>query len=214
MTTKTFFLSLSLTLAATPALADSDWAFDAEMPLAGRFEIAVGGGYLQGGGDSGIGGDVRDLAGPGGNAEVQIGYRITPNLVSGLYGTFDAYSTGDRFSESTHDAGGASIGLKSDWHFRPSHAVDPWISLGGGFRWLAVDHDNTDTVKLRGVDLARIGVGVDYRITPTFAISPMVTATATRYLQTDTEMTSGFEDIDDKQISWTFGAGLLGRFNL
>ncbi len=214
MTTKTLFLSLSLLALSTPALADSEWTFDAAMPLAGRFEIAIGGGFSQAGGDSGIGGDVRDLAGPGGNAEVQVGYRITPNLVSGLYGTFEAFSTGDDFSESTHDAGGASIGLKSDWHFRPAHAVDPWISLGGGFRWLAVDHDNTDTVRLRGVDLVRLGVGVDYRITPSFAISPSVTATATRYLQTETAMTDGYEDIDDKQISWTFSAGLLGRFNL
>lgn len=28
------------------------------------------------------------------------------------------------------------------------------------------------------------------------------------------EMTSGYTSIDDKQLSWTFGAGLIGRFNL
>jgi hypothetical protein len=113
-----------------------------------------------------------------------------------------------------NDVVGASVGLKSDLHLRPTRNIDPWISAGGGMRYLWIDQNNTRTTTLRGLDLARVQLGIDYRINPRFAISPYVGATATMYLDKNDSMTSGYQDLDDKQISWSFNSGLLGRFDL
>lgn len=217
MTTKTttaLLFSTLLAATAAPAVADSDGSFDRPMaPANDMFEIAIGGSFMQPAGRTGIG-DASDIAGPGGGAELQLGYRITPNLLLGGYGTLEGYSAGDMLGEKANDVGGASLGFKADWHFRPARSVDPWISLGGGMRWLVVDDRNQDTIKLRGVDLARVQLGVDYRFSRGFAISPVINATATTYLDQDTGMTSGYADIADKKVSWMFGGGLLGRFDL
>ena len=34
------------------------------------------------------------------------------------------------------------------------------------------------------------------------------------FLDQDTSMTPGYQELADKKLSWTFSAGLLGRFNL
>jgi hypothetical protein len=209
-------LGTTLLLLSSAALAQpSDGGFDHPMPaLHDALEIAIGGGYMQGLGDTGAGVDVEDVAGPGGNGELQIGYRISPHLAIGAYGTLEGFAAGNRLNERRNDVVGASVGLKTDWHLRPNRSVDPWISTGGGMRWLWIDENNTSTTTLRGLDLARLQVGVDYRVTPTFALSPVIGATATMYLDADTPMTDGFRELDDKQISWTFSGGLLGRFDL
>lgn len=126
MTTRFFFLSTLL--ASTVALADSDTSFDRPLyPVFNALEIAIGGGYTQPYGASGVGVDAQDVAGPGGNAQLELGYR---------------------------------------------------------------------------------------RIARNFALSPVIGATATTYLDHDTSMTSAYRDIDSKEISWTFSGGLLGRFDI
>jgi hypothetical protein len=216
-TTVTRLALLASTFAASTAAAQptAETGIDRPMPAAtDMLEIAVGGGYLQGFGDTGAGVDVQDLAGAGGNAELQIMYRVSPHLSIGGYGTLEGYEAGDKLSERMNDVVGASVGLKSDLHLRPTRNIDPWISAGGGMRYLWIDQNNTRTTTLRGLDLARVQLGIDYRINPRFAISPYVGATATMYLDKNDSMTSGYQDLDDKQISWSFNSGLLGRFDL
>lgn len=209
-------LSITLLASATPVLAQPvESAFDHKVaPAHDAFEIAISGNYAQGVGQTGIGANVEDLAGPGGNAALEFGHRLTPNLLLGAYGTLEGYSTGSRLNERMNDVVGASIGFKGDWHFRPNRSVDPWISGGGGMRFLWIDENNTNTTALRGIDLARVQIGVDYRISKGLAISPVIGATATMYLEKDTPMTDGYRAIDDKHVSWTFTGGLLGRFDL
>jgi hypothetical protein len=178
-------------------------------------EIGFSGGYSQGVGDIAPGmGKVEDLAGAGGGAELQIGYRINPNLAIAAYGGISAYSTGDSLDEAKNDVGAFTTGLKADWHFMPASSVDPWVSLGGGVRWLGVDEHSANDHMLLGLDLARLQAGVDYRVTPTLSIGPVISATATTFIREDNSMTSGYEKInDDRDVNFNFSAGLMGRFD-
>jgi outer membrane protein W len=205
-----------LTATATTAGAEpAEGSLDHEVsPAHDALEIAIGGSVSQGAGKTGTGANVEDLAGPGGSAEIQIGHRLTPNLTLGGYGTLEGYSTGNLLNERMNDVVGASLGIKGDWHFRPARSVDPWVSAGGGMRFLWIDENNTNTTALRGIDLARVQVGVDYRISKSFAIAPVIGATATMYFDQRTPMATGFHDIDDRNVSWMFTGGLLGRFDL
>jgi hypothetical protein len=210
----TRFLLLSTLLLSTPALAETDGTFDRPMqPVRNALEIAIGGGYTGAYGATGVGVDAQDVAGPGGHAELQLAYRISPRFSIGVRGTLENYANGDMLSGG-NDVAGASIGLVSTYHLRPTRSVDPWISMGGGTRWLELDDRNGNTSTLRGFDLARLQVGVDYRLAKNVAITPYIGGTATLYTDHDTSMTNGYREIDSKEVSWTFSGGLLGRFDI
>src|SRR5262249_24397465 len=104
-------------------------------PIAGALEIGVGGGYAQSTGD--IGARVPtlgDLSGPGGTVELKLGYRVTPNLAFGGYGTYGQYGTNDALPSGTVRS--ATAGAFAEWHFRPDRSIDPWVGLSSGWRGL------------------------------------------------------------------------------
>ncbi|MGN6105249.1 MAG: hypothetical protein ACTHU0_09115 [Kofleriaceae bacterium] len=208
----------SVVALGAPVLAhaeDEATGFDrAVAPVQSAFEIAIGGGYTQGGGDIGQGmATFDDLAGAGGGGEIQLGYRIIPNLTVGLYGTFSTYAKGDAVAEDT-SVFGASAGVQAAWHFRPASSIDPWVSLGTGWRGLWMSPDSGKTSALQGLELARLQVGADYRITPNIAISPVVGASVSMFLASDSPMTEDYDEINDKKVNFQGFAGLVGRFDL
>jgi hypothetical protein len=203
--------------AAGVAMAEpNDSISSGSMPaVKSALEIGISGGYAQGVGDIGHGmGNVEDLAGAGGSGEIQIGYRLSPNLALSGYASLGGHSVGDSLNESANDVVATTAGLKADWHFMPTSSVDPWVSLGGGVRWLMIDENNTSERKLLGLDLVRLQAGVDYRVTPTLSIGPVIGATATTFIREDNDMTDGYEKInDDRDVNFNFTAGLMGRFD-
>src|SRR5689334_22525942 len=80
----------------TETVEDNSGFDHAVAPVRNAFEIGVGTGYAQGGGKLGGNlGSLEDVAGPGGLVEVDLGYRIIPQLSLGAYGTFSKYQKGD-----------------------------------------------------------------------------------------------------------------------
>ena len=180
---------------------------------AGTFEIAVATGYAQGGGR--LGGDLRsleDVAGPGGAVEVDLGYRVIPQLALGVYGTLSGSQHGDLIDSSTNVIG-AAAGLHAAWHFRPHVSIDPWVSLGGGWHALWLEPDTGKVTSLQGFDLARLQLGVDYRITKEIAIAPVVGGSVSMFVSQDSPMTTGYTEISDKKVNFTGFIGLSGRFD-
>jgi len=181
---------------------------------ANAFELAVATGYSQGGGK--LGGSMpslEDIAGAGGAIEVDAGYRVTPNLLLGAYGTFSKYATGD-LAASNDDVLGATAGIQAAWHFRPDRSVDPWVSLGTGWKGLWLDHDQGKATSLQGLELARLQVGADYRVSEDVAISPVIGGSLGMFVSQDSAMTSDYTEITDKKVNFTGFAGLAGRFDL
>lgn len=211
-------LSLVSILSSSVAFAESETetTSSASMPaVQSALEIAISGGYQRGVGD--LGRDMAkldDLTGPGGGGEIQIGYRATPNFALGGYASLAGYADGKGQVGKDTDVVTATAGIKADWHFRPSTNVDPWVSLGGGMRWMSIDAHAANDTRLFGIDVARLQVGVDYRVSPTLSLSPVVGATATMFLRGNAGAGADWMAIEDRDISVNFGAGLLGRFDL
>jgi hypothetical protein len=177
------------------------------------FEIAIATGYAQGGGK--LGGDLgslEDVAGPGGAVEVDLGYRIIPQLTVGLYGTLARSQHGDRIDSSTGVLG-ATAGVQAAWHFRPHVSIDPWVSLGTGWRALWLDPDAGKATSLQGLELARVQLGVDYRVTKEIAIAPVIGGSVSMFVSQDSPMTTGYTEIVDKKANITGFVGLSGRFD-
>lgn len=195
------------------AHADSDDAVAAHaMPaISGALELAFGGTSTMSVGEVGGGmADAADLIGPGGALELQIGYRLTPALAIGAYGTLQPFSDGSGH-ESDPDSQGGAIGIEADYHTSPRSDVDPWISVGTGVRWLRVDDDGRST--LIGAELARLQVGADFRVTESVALGPVLGVSASYYEAQNTPMSSGYEELADKGVHWTLSAGVAVRFN-
>ena len=200
---------------AAPETIDGNTGFDHDVaPVARAFEIGIATGYTQGGGK--LGGDMgslEDVAGPGASVQLDLAYRILPRLSVGAYGTFATYQDGDLIDSST-DVFGASAGVQAVWHFRPDRSIDPWISLGTGWRGLWLDPSDGKTTSLQGLELARLQIGADYRLSENIAIAPVIGGSLSMFVSQDSAMTTELTEIQDKQVNMTAFAGLSGRFDL
>jgi hypothetical protein len=106
-------------------------------------------------------------------AGVSLGYRILPELTTGLY--FDAMFVGASVPDDDpcHQSGDCferhvRFGTFALMHLLPDSFFDPWISIGAGgttFQKLGADGSAT--------------VGIDMRIGNTLAIGPLFTRTQT-----------------------------------
>ena len=201
--------------AAQPESPDTTTGFDHAVPsVKNALEIGVATGYTQGGGK--LGGNMaslEDVSGPGGAVEVVLGYRILPHLSIGAYGTFSKYERGDDLANDT-DVLGATAGLQAVLHARPARSVDPWVSLGTGWKGLWLDPQDGKTTSLQGLELARLQLGVDYRVSKDVAIAPVIGGSLSMFISQDSNMTTDLTEITDKKVNFTGFAGLSGRFDL
>lgn len=177
------------------------------------FEIGVATGYAQGAGKLGGELELEDVAGAGGAVELDLGYRIIRQLSIGAYGTLGTFDQGDAIDSDTNVLA-ATAGVQAAWHFRPDYSIDPWVSLATGWKGLWLDPQNGKTTSLQGLELARVQVGVDYRVSEDIAIAPVVGASLSMFLSEDSPMTADFTEIQDKEVNFTGFAGLAGRFDL
>lgn len=208
----TVSLVTSTLLAAGTALAQpTEVSTSRSIPaISNALEVAIGGSASQGSGGLGDGMEVEDVAGAGGGLEMSVGYRATPNLLIGGYASLAGFGDPD---VSSKGAVTASTGIKADWHFLPAASIDPWVSVGAGLKFMGIEDGETDHA-LTGLELGKFQVGVDYRVSPRFAIGPVIGASATLYTHAyDDVMSDDGVELDDKKVNWTFSAGFLGRFD-
>jgi len=199
--------------AFNPDAFDLSGALDRDVAPTGRaLEIAVGGGYTQGAGGAGAAGSIEDVTGAGGNVELQVGVRIRPSFTLGAYGTLARFDAGDMLPEGR--AWGATGGVQARWNAREDRSIDPWISVGAGWRGLWLSPSSGGSSSAHGVELLRVQLGVDYRISPSFAITPVVGASASTFLVEDGPLSDGLTRVRDNQLDVYGFTGVLGRFDI
>jgi len=196
-------------------IAGTSRGFDHHVAAVERaLEIGVGLGYTQGTGDIAAGSpSVHDLSGAGGNVELQLGYRLTPRLTLGAYGTYAQYARGDTLSTGT-DVRGGTAGIFADWQFQPDRSVAPWVGLGSAWRGLWLAPDVGPNTSMQGWEIARLQAGIDYRASPEVAIGPVVGASVNTFFTQNTPGTAGYENIGSPRANFYFTAGLAGRFDV
>ena len=199
----------------TADTVESDARFDhAVAPATRAFELGISTGYTQSRGElGGTMGNVEDVAGPGGLVEVDLGYRILPRLSVGAYGAFSKFQRGENVVGNANVLG-ASAGIQAVVHLRPDRSIDPWVSVGTGWKALWVNPVNSPSTSMQGLELARLQVGADYRVSKDVAIAPVIGGSVSMFLGQENEMVSSLSEIHDKKVNVTGFAGLAGRFDL
>lgn len=142
------------------------------------------------------------------------GIRAPPELAIGLTGQYQelapaaAQGTGTRVR-------GAAIGVEGKFHFRPFERVDPWLSLGAGYRMLWIAPEGPDNNLLQhGFELARGQVGLDVRVSPDIALGPMIGGDVNLFTTQKPEGPAGSTMIPEKRLNTFLFAGVQGRFDL
>jgi hypothetical protein len=206
--------SVALVWLGGTASAD-EGGFDHAVPKVERsFQIAFNGGYSQGTGELGDGMQhVEDLSGPGGGGELKLGFRAIAPLTIGVFGGCWPLGSSDVTAMSGTSTT-ATAGLFADWHFRVDRSVVPWVGLSTGWRGFWVLPDEGDTTSMHGLEIARLQLGVDYRLTPGIAIAPMIGASMAMFLTQEAPGTSGYERVSGSQVTFFFFGGLQARFDL
>ncbi|HEX8112416.1 MAG TPA: hypothetical protein VF516_32020, partial [Kofleriaceae bacterium] len=86
--------------------------------------------------------------------------------------------------------------------------------LGAGWRGLWLSPQSGKDTSLQGLELARLQLGVDYRLNEDVAIAPVIGGSLNLFVGEDSPMTSKYTEISDKKVNFIGFAGLAGRFDL
>jgi hypothetical protein len=189
-------------------VSDGD-AFDHHVDAPARaIEISVATGYTRGMGAIGDGMQrIEDISRAGASVELDAMFRIDATFAVGGYLALARYATVEQVGVL-----GAGAGVQAVAHLRPDRSADPWVSLATGWRSLAVSAQGTPNGSLEGFDLARVQLGVDYRVNENVAIAPVVGASLSTFVVE--ESPGRFTELADKTLRVVGFAGLAGRFDL
>jgi len=180
-------------------------------PNVNAVELDVGTGYAQGFGKVADGvPSLTDTGGAGAGFDVGVGYRLLPRLALGLFSTTAFLARGDNVdhSASVHTS---TAGGEATLHLMPSRAIDPWISLGTGWRGYWVNA-NAGTTTMHGWELARLRVGAELRFSQYVSVSPVIGADLTLFLIDQTPVVSQSSIVGPNVTPFVF-AGVVGRFD-
>lgn len=173
----------------------------------GAVELAVASGDTQGFGtlQSGVG--MPQVAKAGVGFDASVGYRIEPHYSFSLGGQYQELA-----AERDDAARGFVWNLALQYHIAPNARLDPWLELGSGYRllWLVPFGPGPNTL-FHGPQLVRVRAGLDVRISPGVALSPVIGADASMFVfQDDVAITA----LRNPTVSTFVFAGLQGRIDI
>jgi hypothetical protein len=181
------------------------------------FELSVAPIYAQPYGDFSKGADMREAANSGAGVVVGAGYRLAPRFMVGLTGGYNEFATGSPGGPLavTSRSRAFTAGVEGVFHTRPYDRVDPFFSLGTGWRGMWELHDGpSNDVFRHGLSLVRAGLGIDFRVSRDVAIAPVVAGDLNVFLWQNNQAGGGTTTIADPRVGLFLNAGVQGRFDL
>jgi outer membrane protein OmpA-like peptidoglycan-associated protein len=173
-------------------------------PPRSALELTAGTGYTQGFGQLSRNVDMQDVAQDGMGLDLAVGYRVDPHWMVGAVGE-DQQLTAER----AQTVRGAVAGFQVAYHLAPAQRLDPWVSLGSGYRWLWEVYDaNDSTVLTQGLQMARLTLGLDWRLAREVSLGPVIGG------DVDTFLVQSGSAISQPDVSVFVHAGIMGHFDL
>ncbi len=171
------------------------------------FELSLATGYTQGFGSLETGNSVSSVANAGIGFELGLGWRINPRWAVLWAGQWQ-----DLGAERTQSSvNGFTNSIAVQYHFAPTLRTDPWAEFGAGYRFLWESFPYQSDVTHSGWQLARVRLGLDFRIDESASIGPVVGADVNLFQWTSGP---GYSFYNGGDISTFLWAGVLGRFDI
>jgi hypothetical protein len=197
-----------------PATQSGESVTGAPAPPANKaVELTIGTGYTQGFGNVAPGiPSLTDESTAGGQVQLGVAYRFMPEFALGVYGSGAEFGRGAT-ADTNANIFGATFGIQADWHFMPRSAADPWVSLGTGYRgyW---ENLPSGGLSRHGLELAKVQVGLDARLSQTVSVGPVIGADASIYLSQSLPTETSYYSITSPNVNAYLFGGVMGRFDI
>lgn len=162
---------------------------------------------------------------------LDLGYRVTPQLMLGVYGSYGIGFAGGEVGDtcdaaddvvdcSAHDI---RLGLQAQFHLKPDESIDPWLGVGVGYEWMTISMEGGGAeldMTASGFEFVNLQAGVDFRIKPTFSLGPFIAFSFAQFSDVSSDCTSPVPgvcpdtegEIEDKAVHEWFFIGARGTF--
>ncbi len=215
-----FACAAAVAFVALPALADPSAPPGDEPAPRGiilaptnALELELDVGYTQPFGSLTREAGFGDVAHAGFGSGGALAWRVSPRFAIAGYGSFHQ-STPDASMHGGMVFGGAG-GLEATVHFLPYRLADPYLTVGSGYRLLfEAPGGLADNHMLHGFEALKTNVGVDFRVTKSLAIGPMIGADMNVFVWDLDETRNVNVAIPDRGLSTFVFAGVGGRMDL
>jgi len=108
---------------------------------------------------------------------LELGGKPMPYLFLGGYLGFGFGGPAGLFKDACGGSCSAAsfrIGIEAQAHFLPGALANPWVGYGIGIESLVVGRSSDESVGYGGFEFARLGAGVDFRLSKVFGVGPFV----------------------------------------
>jgi hypothetical protein len=150
--------------------------------------------------------------------QLDLGWRLLPRLVVGIYGAYGIAQVGKLCIAGADCSGSVlDLGAQAAWRFGIGK-VSPWAGAGIGYEWgkylVRVGGDRLD-VRVRGPEFVRLVGGVDFVLGEKFALGPFLQWGFGRYANLDSSgpLGSFSGGIPDKSTHSWLTIGVRGTFD-
>jgi hypothetical protein len=144
---------------------------------------------------------------------IELNYRFVEQVLGGIYFSYGFGSNGDFVTQQC--ARGAScsgstlrFGIGVYYHLMPQNQLDPWFGTSFGYEQFKLDVSGpggSAYLTASGVEFFNAQAGLDFHLSPLFAIGPFVSAAVGRYIYIDAPGQSGV--ISNKAMHGWFNLG-------
>jgi opacity protein-like surface antigen len=147
------------------------------------------------------------------------GYRVTPQVVLGVYAQLGILLPKDCPSDVSCSGQDWRFGVNARFHIQPGHSVDPWLGLGVGyelFHGVVSQGGSTASGDAKGWEFANLSAGVDFLVAAHAFIGPYLSFSldeTTSLSATFGGVTLSTSDFDKSLHEWLL-FGVRARFDL
>jgi hypothetical protein len=188
------------------AAAAAERGYEAVTPKSG-LELGLAQAFTQPFGKLRAGTGMPSVAGGGVAIDAGLGLRLDPRWVTTL--SLQYYELA---AERGDGARGIAPGIAVRFHPTPYGALDAWLELGTGYRFLwETSSPSIPSTMTHGLEVARARIGIDVARLPQLVIAPFIGADVNVFLFQDG---AGASAIDDPRVSTFVLAGIQGRLEL
>jgi outer membrane protein W len=150
---------------------------------------------------------------------LDLGYRITPNILVALYGQFAPATLKCPEGFFCSGASVMRFGVQAQYGFAPEATIAPWVGLGVGYEIAnaKVTRGGIETkFGLKGVEFMNLQVGADYMASKAVGIGPFLSFSVGRYSSgsSESEGISSSGGVEKKEFHEWLVLGLRGAFSL
>jgi len=177
------------------------------------FEIGVEGGYTQPFGMIDQSRNINDFAKAGGAVGLSLAYRMSPLFAIGATGQYhESVAASELGADSSMR--GVAAGLQAAFHFMPYRVLDPYATLGTGYRVMWMSPQNGVDSQLHGFEILKGQVGLDFRVDKSVALGPVAGADLNLFVWDRASTTGINATIPSKSVNTFIFAGVGGKFDL